>query len=663
MKKILAIDFGTTHSYFTICPEEETKPEAIDFGSPSQHGLETAVLYRKGTKFLVGNTAFQEYGIALPEERNCYKICMQFKPDICDSEEAYKNAYDFFSGVLSLRPDLLANVSQVFIGVPCEASSEFRQKVKEIVQKAGYGENIITKEEPKGALIYHVYNGDISPEQGLGNVLVVDFGGGTCDFAFMQNGRPLYAWGDMELGGRLFDDLFFQWFLDENPKMLEQIQRQNEEYYVLFYESRKAKEHFSDFMRQTKTQGKASALIGNYGVIRDMTWSEFLERARNYKPSAVFLKWMEMTKSNYNLYQKTLKNQTVDLIKWFKDKLAEGIRQYGIQDKIELVILAGGSSQWIWVSEIVKEQFGNIRIIQSNRPYAVISEGLSLFPALQRKHKQVQKELKKEKEKFIKKQLIPEVKKIINDFVSDTAKSVSIEVYDRIFPVLKEFREKGGTINALTTQLASSIKDAQPSIEGKLREKTEPFSKQLSVKTTQRIRDWFKEYDLFISEVEIKDLTIKDVNISNSVELGFTVFDWIMAITITIITACVCGGADMALIASGPIGLLIGGLIGICAKKGADKIGAMDAAKWVIKKLIKFESVKSTLVSIEEHIPLRLAGFVLTEKRMKSLQNDLEKHIREEIKKKLKDKENEIENFLTKHIDMAIEALSEINQV
>ena len=43
--------------------------------------------------------------------------------------------------------------------------------------------------------------------------LVVDFGGGTCDFAFMYRGMVRNSWGDMELGGRLFDDLFFQWFI------------------------------------------------------------------------------------------------------------------------------------------------------------------------------------------------------------------------------------------------------------------------------------------------------------------------------------------------------------------------------------------------------------------------------------------------------------------
>ena len=70
---------------------------------------------------------------------------------------------------------------------------------------------------------------------------VVDFGGGTCDFAVMDGGRIVSAWGEPALGGRLFDDLFFQWFLDENPKMLDALRKDGREIFTLLEDCKEIK--------------------------------------------------------------------------------------------------------------------------------------------------------------------------------------------------------------------------------------------------------------------------------------------------------------------------------------------------------------------------------------------------------------------------------------
>jgi len=588
MEKVLAIDFGTTHSYFATCSKEETKPESVDLEGKT-HGIETVVLYRKEDMPLVGDLAFEEYGVALPKERENYKISMQFKPEICTSEEAYKSAYDFLSGILQKKDDLMTDVSQVFIGVPCEASNEFREKIKEIAQKAGYGENIETKEEPKGALIYHIYNGDISAEEGLSGVLIIDFGGGTCDFAFMYNGEPQHIWGDMELGGRVFDDLFFQCFLEQNPKALKKIQEDHQEHYVLFYGCRKAKEDFSDIMAQTKRKGDASARIPDYGVIRNMTWDDFLERARHYRPSPIFMKWMEMTKSNPKLYQKGAQKQTIDLIEWFKSALEEGIRQYGLQNKIHLVILAGGSSKWVWVKDVVFEVLGhNVKVIQSNRPYAVISEGLSVLPALQKRHMEVQRKVKKELPVFLDQELMPLIKEEFDEFNADIARSISTRLYHKIYPDFQKFINEESSIASLKNTLACSIKEFEPELKRMLREKTLFFKEALSAKINDKIRDWFSRYKLFLPEQEIIVSEPSNLNAIEAVDPSLDILEWIFAALMATITASICGGSGMALIASGPIGLFIGavlgGIAGLIMKQFSKELGIKDLQKWLTEK-------------------------------------------------------------------------------
>ena len=119
--------------------------------------------------------------------------------------------------------------------------------------------------EPEGALWFHLNRKDIGLDQASDGALVIDFGGGTCDFAYMCRSKVQHAWGDMQFGGRLFDDLFFRWFLDKNPDVLARLCANNDEYFVHWYLCREAKEHFSKTMDQNRYRA-ANKKIGDYGT-------------------------------------------------------------------------------------------------------------------------------------------------------------------------------------------------------------------------------------------------------------------------------------------------------------------------------------------------------------------------------------------------------------
>ena len=231
---ILAIDFGTTNTYFSKCPADQISPVGIDFGT-GRDGLPTAILYRGQREPLVGEPALHEYGESAPEERRDYQLRTQFKPDITESQEAGKAATDFLRVVVdqAKRQHIALDPMKhnVIFGVPSESEFQFRTRLTQIARTAGYGD-VKLVDEPKGALLHHLWHKDFSPEEAQRGILVVDFGGGTCDFALLQSLQVGHSWGDMELGGRLFDDLFFQWFLEENPGAAKAINRSGDTYYV-----------------------------------------------------------------------------------------------------------------------------------------------------------------------------------------------------------------------------------------------------------------------------------------------------------------------------------------------------------------------------------------------------------------------------------------------
>ncbi len=276
ISNILAIDFGTTNSYFSKCPADQISPVGIDFGT-GRDGLPTAILYRGQREPLVGEPALHEYGEASPEERRDYRLHTQFKPDIVDSSEAAKAAADFLRIVVqqAQRQHIALDPTKcdVIFGVPSEAEDSFRAKLSQIARTAGYGD-VRLVDEPKGALLHHLWHRDFSPEEARRGILVIDFGGGTCDFALLQSLQVTHSWGDMELGGRLFDDLFFQWFVEQDPTALKAMEKAGDTYYVHSYLCREVKEFFSLTMARDRTE-TVNKSIGRYGSLRGMRWDGF----------------------------------------------------------------------------------------------------------------------------------------------------------------------------------------------------------------------------------------------------------------------------------------------------------------------------------------------------------------------------------------------------
>lgn len=132
-KEVLAIDFGTANTYISKCGMDTPKASGIDLDG-GRDGMSTALLYRKGKSTLIGEKALQEFGEALPKEREDYTLFAQFKPDIAKSSKAKEAARDFLSQLITLseKDNVFLNPTQkqVIFGVPSESSEEFIQTLR-----------------------------------------------------------------------------------------------------------------------------------------------------------------------------------------------------------------------------------------------------------------------------------------------------------------------------------------------------------------------------------------------------------------------------------------------------------------------------------------------------------------------------------------------------
>lgn len=649
---VLAIDFGTTNSYYTKCPLDQITPVGIDFGT-GKDGLATAVLYRGQKEPLVGDTALEEFGELAGNIPDNWYLRAQFKPDILDDPESGKNAEDFLRLVLeqSQRRHIVMEPTkrQVIFGAPSEMSAEYNQRLVEIAEKAGYGK-IRVIDEPKGAILNHLWRRDFSPRDAHKGIMVVDFGGGTCDFAYLRQLNLRCSWGDLKLGGRLFDDLFFQWFLEQNPSALEKIETNGDTYYLIFYVCRKIKEMFSRTMARDRTE-KVTRKVSHYGTLTDMTWDEFLERACAYKPSQSYLKFQKQLHTHHP--ELPAISETVDLLKWFEASLIDGLVRQDIDPgDVSRIILAGGSSQWPFITDIItsKLQCDNKIIVRSDRPYTVISEGLAILPALQAKLNQSKADLSYSLPSFCEQVETEVLEPEVESFKDAIADKLTSDLFDsKLKPILEEFRHEGGRIAELEKSLKAQARDFQPQIEQIIQDKLKDFGNELSRHIIAELNRWLSEHDIALGEENVfvnsgsHTLGQSDASfteIYRGLQRGFSAFSGLIT---GYVVGSLAGGGGVALIATGPVAAIVTGLVaGLGGFLAGDTI-----TDWLKKK----------------PVPAALSKRLLTEKRITKLRTMYYRNVRKQLSDPAQTLRAAARRQIVDTANKQIEAISEIDRI
>ena len=641
---ILAVDFGTTNSYYCKCPADQTSPVGVDFGV-GRDGIATAILYRGHKEPLVGDAALNEFGETPVKERASWCLRTQFKPDISTSDEACRNAEDFLRTIIvqceRQHIDIDPGKREVIFGAPSESERVFNAKLSQIAQAAGYG-NIKIVDEPIGALLYHLWHKDLSPVEAQRGVLVVDFGGGTCDFAFLCSLEVRHSWGDFELGGRLFDDIFFRWFLNQNPSALTEMKQNGDTYYVHSYLCREAKELFSRTMARDRTE-HVGKFIGRYGNMSGMTWEEFIERAANYVPSSVFTGYLrEIGQESTKLMRP---EQTIDLLDWFKRCLTRGLEEKGIDiANIKRVILAGGSSQWPFVSDIISEvlHIDQSIITRSDRPYAVISEGLSILPALKQKLRKDRQVLKDDLPIFCEKKIRPWIKEKTEVIASALVGEITSSLFDAIIkPILMEFRESSGSVASLKNRISSEAKAFEPDLRRIVEERISILTTGLADQLTRLVVEWFATYGLSIGDDRVYREAAVSMEIDGRTPLVpdlyagiLKLIRWLTTVVITLIVGALCGGAGTALIASGPVGWILGAILAAVIavlslrygfKRAKEMAETWEAPAWLIKGVLTKSKIAKTRNKFQSHLETMLL------EKLEKLESDFEARVREVV--------------------------------
>ena len=498
----LGIDFGTSKSHFAYCNTDGSlvaEPICLDGNEKSVH---TCVLWKEPARedsdiVTFGTEAVQEWSNRDPEERRNFRFAAGFKPDIVVSERARIDARGFLrKAFLTIRDKgVLRAIGRdagmpVVVGVPAEIGPEQRRTTAQVAEEAGFGA-VTCIEEPLGALAYHLAHNDITAAEARRGVVVVDFGGGTLDVALLDQHGLRDPWGDPTLSGRLFDDLFFQWLLDQNPGNA--IDAGD----VMFVWQLTCRELKEDFSRRWARMGPTDDFRKRVAV-GDGNWrfsgasvEEFRRRAANYRPSAVA---REYFRALGNDLSRLGESGPVNLFEWIRRTLAHGDNGQ-VPDQFARVLLTGGSSEWPFMKDLAAEVFhvDPNQIVRSASPEMTIGSGLAIYNVLSRRYEAACLALRGEAQNRCK-EFDSAIVKLLGSFARAVARDVVDPLMDEVQEILLKWRLTGGSLDEVETkvELICNAIDVREVVE----RHTQPLHANLLKTLRDHLRRWLLEHSI-----------------------------------------------------------------------------------------------------------------------------------------------------------------------
>lgn len=345
MGNIIGIDLGTTTSEVAYIKDGK----AIMIGNEKycDGNIMPSVVTIKKDEIIVGKKAKRQMLIR-PEITIC-----EVKRLMGTNEKIMVNGKEYLPQQISaiilkelkdMAEERLGKVDEAVITVPANFNEAQRAATKEAAQIAGLKVERIINEPTAAAMYYGLEN--IGEEA---KILVYDLGGGTFDCTVLELFSGIMdvkaSRGDNVLGGKDFDariEKFILEYIKENTKInIDKLSKKKKS---------EIKEAAEEAKKDLSVSNSTEIIINNLGI--------------DEEGEPIDIEF-DLTRDEFN-------NLTKDLIEKTSIIVGETLLAAGITGKdIDAVLLVGGSSRMISVTEMLKENFGNKVLSSINADEAV----------------------------------------------------------------------------------------------------------------------------------------------------------------------------------------------------------------------------------------------------------------------------------------------------
>lgn len=361
MKRFYAIgiDFGTSNSCVcqacyvrsddgTLSPVPLKRPEAV---AVQYRDTVPTVIFRGTTNDPPIYGEIAEEKMLFYPELTLSNFKMRLGTPGIEGQEAYQCTVEFLKFLktqLSEAVPFDASPDEVefatTVGHPVQWSADQRELTRRAAEEAGFP-NVTLEDESSAAIYYHLCEESLNVAPGQhARILVIDMGGGTTDFAFVELSSeagsapvttpvdpsrivPPWEAKKQSYGGRDMDDLLLRHLAKPWG-----YTRQSREWTFLLRETRRFKEQFSLGLSAGKDRYRGQWMLDATPREVKLTRQEFEEVARGYIQHL--------------------------------PRLIEGALSLGglHPEDIDAVILTGGHSRWYWVEDSVRSIFPHITV-------------------------------------------------------------------------------------------------------------------------------------------------------------------------------------------------------------------------------------------------------------------------------------------------------------
>lgn len=589
--KILGFDLGDGESAVTLLDEDSTvEPRVLPL--LGRNSMLSAVGRREG-QIVVG----EEASVLAGAENAIVRFKSRYLTDPAAAGDVRMFAQGVMQELMKTEPALMAQVSRTVVGCPAGWGEGRREQYAALMESAGFP-NVSVVPEPRAAFLYarHARGLRVDPALMRRSAMVIDIGSSTTDFAYIVDGhqQDLAVFGDTNLGGGVLDEMILRRAVAASP------------------------------------DGEALARV----MQESPAWRSYCELEARRLKERYFLdeeKWADtpLTRQVVVCYDQTLmldlsldQKAMDEIIRMSSDALGGRSFMTCLEDALvaaakvssacapQVVILTGGASRMAFFQTACREAFAGSLLVLCPEPECSIARGLAYAGRVDERLKVFRREIasiaRGEKLGNVVAASVHELYEPLAHALFETAKESAVKS-------VKVWRRGGvDTIEQLDALMEHQIakafsgEEAAGRIKGELRTWTDELMRTLEGELTSLCMQCGVPPEKMSLSGAKMDASLGGVKISLLDALGMDIVSGLMGVVLAVVGASICGGGGLALVGTGPLGLIAGAsagvLLAILGKGSMEKMLRGVQLPVLLRQLVTDSAVRSGIDRQREEI-------------------------------------------------------------